>query len=85
MPAGCGPKAIGPDSVVPQLLAVSALGNSWCICSKNSGVDGAEPVTATVTQPRSAFASAAVSRITRASMVGTEVAMSMRRRSMARM
>jgi hypothetical protein len=84
MPSGCGPKPSGPDSVVPQLLAVSALGKSLCICPKNSAVDGAEPVTAVVTQLRSALASSSVSRITSASMVGTEVTMSMRSRSMAR-
>ena len=38
-----------------------------------------------VTQPRSALASASVSRITSASMVGTDVTMSTRCRSMAPM
>jgi len=52
--------------------------------AKNSGVDGAEPVTAVVTQERSALASASVSRITSASMVGTEVTIATRWRSMAR-
>ena len=71
--------------MVPQLFAVSALGNIRCICSKNSAVEGAEPVTAVVTQPRSALASSSVSRITSASMVGTDVIMETRLRSMARM
>ena len=64
--------------MVPQLLAVSALGNSRCICSKNSGVEGAEPVTAVLTELRSAAASASVSRITSASMVSTEVSIATR-------
>ena len=44
-----------------------------------------ETVTAVVTQLKSALASSSVSRITSASMVGTEVIIAMRWRSMARM
>ena len=60
---------------MPQLLSTSAFGKVLCNCSKNSGVEGAEPVTAMTTELKSALASSSVSRSTSASMVGTEVIM----------
>ncbi len=69
--AGAGPKATGPDSVVPQPFVTGAPGNAALTRSTSAWVSGAEPMVTRRTDERSVAASASGSWSTSASMVGT--------------
>ena len=72
-PLGCGPKATGLDSVVPQLLDMAALGNISFALSYSASLMGAEPMITRSTAEKSSRAMVSGSRTAMAIMVGTEV------------